>query len=220
MEELEALCEACKLGEIPEALDSMVLRLHNKLHPPGNPGTGVADIQYNLENIVPDKQGGFLILWAEYRKLGWQKDYTSELFVYHLEDGKMNIAEEGVPFFQAAENETPKEVRLLCTLVAGGGGGRTVALDAAATRLGTKIHFETELGEEPPPTWLVQHYNKVSSEVVDEEEREMFRKEFHSLIDQLVMQLNAHDIVASWIEYRRSQMQQATGNSRADGDTD
>eukprot|EP00931_Biecheleriopsis_adriatica_P005135 TRINITY_DN106684_c0_g1_i1.p1 TRINITY_DN106684_c0_g1~~TRINITY_DN106684_c0_g1_i1.p1 ORF type:complete len:225 (-),score=40.72 TRINITY_DN106684_c0_g1_i1:272-946(-) len=206
-EQLRSKCETCRLGSIPEGLDLMVTQHHNQLHPPGNPGPGVTDIEYCLDNIVPDGEDGLLILWAEHSKLGWQNHYTSQLFVYLLREGKLSSPsenrDEAIALFRAAEAKTPSEVRLVCTLAAGAGGGDTVNLDVAATRCGGKMNFDTALGDEPPAAWLIRHHNKVDSAVLTDSERAWLIKELTSLVEDLVMQIEIYPMVAVLMEHQR-----------------
>lgn len=165
---LQYLCEAHNLGDIPDGLDSMLMRHHSTVHPLH---LAHGDVEYYIDDMVPDCEGGLLIAFVCAVKTPREPLFNSTRFVYRFNGDRLTQCADGV--FEEAEARVASEVRLICTLSAGAGGGRHVPLDVASTRLGNAMHFDTEEGEEPPEEFLLRHLNKVSVDVVSLQEREV-----------------------------------------------
>lgn len=170
--DLRALCNLHHLREIPAGLDLALLRYHNKLHPP-QAVLGEYDRQFWIERMVPDGSGGLLLVYVESTRLSWETEYRSTHYVYCLRADSLETVEEGLTLVEEAERRVPSEVRLLCTLSAGHGGGSKVPLDIASTRLGNVMHFDTPEGELPPAEFLLCHRDMVPDDVVSVTEREL-----------------------------------------------
>uniref|UniRef100_A0A7S4V3V8 Uncharacterized protein n=1 Tax=Alexandrium monilatum TaxID=311494 RepID=A0A7S4V3V8_9DINO len=168
---LRTLCDARRLGDLPElGLDLRVMKYHTGIHPAAAvPGAG--DCQYWIDTMVPDGVGGLLIKFVHSYKLNWEKEYRSFPYVHRLCDGKWDSPEDGLALFEKAKAEASPEVRLLCSLSAGQGGGREVGIDVGSTRLGQVFNYDTEEGAEAPPEFLLHHQGKVTDDDLQAEER-------------------------------------------------
>jgi len=210
---VRSLCDAYRIAELPVGLDYAVLKKHNQVHPPGGgKHRGASNVEYWLENMCPDGEGGLLLVHVESVKYPWEPNLQTTRFVYRLRDGEMNPVEDGLSMFQTAEANTPAELRLLCTLSAGQGGGSEVAPDIACTRLGTIMHMDTEDGDDPPPEFMLQHFDKVPLEVVPVEERQLvaetvilrFQEAFLASGGSFTAKVDIYSLVEDLLEYRQA----------------